>query len=219
MERQKLPVAIFVRVSLKRQDYQRQISDLQAYCRHPQQHYEVVEIIKEVISASKTKREQRPEILKLLQLVKSGQIKKVLVSEVSRLGRRPAETLDLIEQITEAGVSIYSSNFGLETLLPNGRRNPATALIFTIYAELARMESELLSERIISGQEEARRLGKDIGRPGGTTKDDQELIRTYPNQVKLLQNGISIREISKLTGAAINTIRKIKAALDRTKIV
>ena len=213
----KIPVAIFVRVSSKRQDYQRQISDLEKYA--ARQDYQVVHIFKEVISASKTDTGNRPVITELLEYVKSGKIKKVLVTEVSRLGRKPSQVLHLMEQLTEMKVSIYAQNFGMETLLPNGKRNPAASMIFIAFADMAQSEVEFLSARIISGQEEARRKGKIIGRVPGTTEKTEDLLKKYPGVLKYLkQEKYSIREISKITQIAINTVRKVKAALEKYKI-
>ncbi|WP_233219324.1 recombinase family protein [Adhaeribacter arboris] len=204
-------MAIFVRVSTRRQDNQRQINDLQAYAKR--NNYQVVEVIQEVGSATRRKRLQRPELEQLLQLARLGKITKLLVTEVSRLGRRPAETLELIEQLTELNVSIYSQNFGLETLLPNGKRNPAASLIFLVFAELARVEAEGLADRIRSGQQQARSLGKNIGRPTGTTKNAGQVLQEYPQVVKLLKSNYSIRQVAKLSEVSTVTVQKVKKAL------
>ncbi|HZH99602.1 MAG TPA: recombinase family protein, partial [Flavisolibacter sp.] len=125
-------VAIFTRVSSKAQDYQRQISDLTTYAE--KQGYQVVEIISEKISASKKKNEERIGVAKLLELARSKRITKVLATEVSRIGRKPSEILKLIEELTELKVSVYIANYGLETLLPNGKTNPAASMIIMVLA-------------------------------------------------------------------------------------
>ncbi|WP_262891318.1 recombinase family protein [Spirosoma utsteinense] len=50
----------------------------------------------------------RPELDKLLKLCKLKAIKKVLVTELLRLGRCRSETPAPMEAITEVGVSIYA---------------------------------------------------------------------------------------------------------------
>ena len=80
------PVALFVRVSTKSQSYDRQIADLTAVAQR--QAYQVIQVISETGSATKRRNIDRPEIEQLLELCRSGSIKKVLVSEFSRLGRR-----------------------------------------------------------------------------------------------------------------------------------
>ena len=107
------PVALFVRVSTKEQDYARQVADLTA----ERQGYEIVHVIHETGSATKRSNRDggpfdRPELDNLLDLCRKKTIRKVLVTEFSRLGRRRSETPALMEAITQAGVSIYAHNLG-----------------------------------------------------------------------------------------------------------
>ena len=103
-----IPVALFVRVSTKDQDYSRQVSDLTAHAER--QGYQVAHIIHETGSATKRSNVDRPELERLLKICRTKAIRKVLVTEFSRLGRRRSETPALMEAITEAGVSIYAHN-------------------------------------------------------------------------------------------------------------
>lgn len=207
-----IPVAIFARVSTELQDNSRQISDLQAVA--DRNNWKVIATITAKISGYRKSRKERKDLDQLIELAQAKKIKKVLITEVSRLGRRPAETYSLLEELTEHGVSIYSHNYGLETLQPNGKRNPAASLIFMIFSEQARTEIELLSERIRSGQQEAKRNGKHIARPKGSVKTKEKLFSDYPKIVKYLKEGNnSIREIAKLCDVANNTVMKVKKAL------
>ena len=147
---------IFVRVSRRDQDYQRQLEDLRIVAQS--QAVQVVAEISEKISGVRTNLE-RDGIQKLLLLSRRGAIQKVLVCEVSRLGRSTVEVLQVVDELTQLGVSIYVQNFGIETL-KNGKRNPVAQFMFTLLAEFARLERETLRERILSGMEEARRQGK-----------------------------------------------------------
>ncbi|QHL87433.1 recombinase family protein [Nibribacter ruber] len=205
------PVALYVRVSSKRQDYQRQISELELLATKHQ--FQVVQIFQEVGSATKRKKEERPELLQLIKLAETGAIQKVLVSEISRLGRKTSEILNLIDRFTELKVSVFVKSLNLETLLDDGRKNPAANLVFVILAELASSETEQLGERIRSGLEEARRKNKVIGRPKGSVKTDKKLLEENPKAVRLLKSGKSIREVAKLCEVSNQTVQKIKKAL------
>lgn len=149
---------IFVRVSKKEQDYQRQLEDLRVVAQN--QSVQVAAEILEKISGIRDNQE-RDGIQELLRLSRTGAIQKVLVCEVSRLGRSTVDVLQVVDELTRLGISIYVHNFGLETL-KNGRRNPVAQFMFTLLAEFARLERETLRERILSGMEEARRQGKKI---------------------------------------------------------
>jgi DNA invertase Pin-like site-specific DNA recombinase len=204
-------VVIFVRVSKQSQDYERQIADLTSYANR--QGYTVVKTIAEKISGAK-RNEDRKGITELLELAASKTITKVLVTEVSRLGRRTSDVLKVIEELTERKVSVYAQNYNLETLTPEGKPNPVAGLLFTLLAEFSRLERETLVERIHSGLEQARRRGKVLGRPEGTTKDDAALLKEYSTVVRNVKQGFSLRQVAKLSDVSVNTVRKVKAALN-----
>lgn len=196
---------IFVRVSKKEQNYQRQLEDLRAVALS--QKVEVVKEISEKISGAKDNIE-RDGLQELFALAKSGMIDKVLVQEVSRLGRSTVEVLKVLEELTQLGVSVYVQNFGIETL-KKGKRNPIAQFMFTLLAEFARLERETLRERILSGIDEARRKGKKLGRPDGTKEDKAAFLKKYPLVTRNLRLGISIRKTSKICDVSINTVRKV----------
>lgn len=198
--------AIFVRVSKREQDYQRQLEDLRVVAQT--QNVEIVKEIAEKISGAKTNQE-RDGLQDLLTLARNHTIDKVLVQEVSRLGRTTVEVLKVLEEMTALGVSVYVQNFGIETL-KNGKRNAIAQFMFTLLAEFARLERETLRERILSGMEEARRKGKHLGRPDGSNEDKEDFLKKYPSVARNLRLGISVRKTAKICDTAINTVRKVK---------
>ena len=173
----------------------------------------IAHIVSETGSATKRSNVQRPEVEQLLTLCRAKVIRKVLVTEFSRLGRRRSETPALMEAITQAGVSIYAHNLGLETLLANGKRNPIAGIVIAVMIEIDAMETERLSERILSGLANARRKGIRLGRPPGSTKDCQQFVQAYPGVVKDLKAGLSIRQTAAFRELSKDTIQRIKKAM------
>jgi DNA invertase Pin-like site-specific DNA recombinase len=200
---------IFVRVSSKKQEYERQISDLQQVVKL--RDYNLVEIITEKISGAK-RTASRPAFQKLLALAKAGAIENVLVTEVTRLGRNTREVVNAIEDLIEVGVNIYIHNYKLDTIV-NGKRNPIAQFLTTILAEVGRLEREFMIERTRSGLAQARRDGKKLGRPVGSSKPAAQFLDQNQKAAKLLKKGRSIREVAKLSGISINTTLKVKRAL------
>jgi len=210
MKRVSIPVAILVRVSTSKQETDRQISELIAYAKTKD--YEVVEICQEKISGMASD-EERHGLIRVEELARAGAIKKVLVHEVSRLSRRNSVAHGFVEMLEELNVSLYWHQQGIETLLPNGRRNPAAAIMFALLAEMARSEREVLSERIKSGLAEARRKGRKIGRPRGSTLAVNQFMEKHRDVCRCLRQGHSIRNTAKITGKGISTVQRIKASL------
>lgn len=207
-----IPIAIFVRVSKQSQDYDRQIADLTRYAER--QGYRIVAIIAEKVSGVKSN-DDRKGIAELLHLAVNGRIRKVLVTEISRLGRRTSEVLKVIEELSDYKISVYAHNYQMETLTNDGKRNPVASLLFTLLAEFAHLERETLVERINSGLEQARRRGKRLGRPPGTKKADADVLSEYAPVVRYLKQDFSLRQTATLADVSVNTVRKVKKALEK----
>lgn len=204
-------VVILARVSTDRQEYQRQINELTAYCENVG--WSVGEIFANKVSGAK-RIEEREEILSLVEYVREHQIKRVVCLEISRVGRNTLEALKVIQYLTENGVSLFVKNYNLETLDANGKPNPITSLICTILLEIASMERLTIKERMESGRkqyiERCRKEGIKMGRPSTYRKSTDTYKEQYPKEISLLRKGLSLKNISAITGTSINTIRKIR---------
>ena len=200
-------VVIYARVSTSTQDYTRQITELRNYAW--KQNYQIVKEFSEKISGGK-KIEERAAIKELLDFVKDNKVEKVLVYECSRLSRRQLDFLSIIEQLTEARVSLYILQNGLETLLPDGRPNPIANLCFGIIAEFNNLEKHLIRARMASGYEHHRASGGRVGRKEGYRKSEDEYRTTYDREIALLSKGNTLKDVRAITGTSINTLRKLK---------
>ena len=83
--------------------------------------------------------------------------------------------------------------------------------LITILAEVARMERKTIRERVESGYNNYRANGGKVGRKKGYKKSDALMREQYSEEIRLLRKGISLRNISKITGTSVNTIRKCKS--------
>lgn len=205
-----IPAAILVRVSTNKQETQRQTYELTAAAEG--KGWTVVEICEETISGSADK-DDRPGLMRIEELARAGKIKKVLVHEISRVARRPSVAHAFVETLEQCGVSLYWHAHSIETLLTNGKRNPAAAIMLALLAEMARAEKETLVERIKSGLDEARRKGVKLGRPEGSILEAAELMRKHADIVRALKAGQSVRNAAKITGKGASTVQRVKAVL------
>ena len=206
----KTPVAILVRVSTTKQETARQLTELTAYAHS--KGYSIVEVCRETISGDAAA-DDRHGLRRVEELAANGKIAKVLVHEISRISRRNSVTHHFIERLEQCGVSLYWHSQGIETLLPSGKRNPAAGIMLALLAEMARNELETLRARIMSGLAEARRNGKQLGRPAGSVLTPAEFVRKHRDVVRLLRERHSIRNAAKITGKGVSTIQRVALAL------
>ena len=209
---QPIHAVIFTRVSRRWQEYERQISNLQRHA--DRMGWQVIDIIAEKITGVRDNAD-RAGIGQLLSLCASGMVQKVLITEVSRLGRRPSQTHQILETLTVQRVSIYVGQYNIETLLPTDKLNPAASMIFSITADMARQERETLSERISSGMAEPKRRGQRFGRQTGRFYSDDDLRKKYAKPLRELKQGLSIRKVAKLYDLSTDTVQRIKKLLTK----
>jgi DNA invertase Pin-like site-specific DNA recombinase len=198
-------VVIFARVSTSIQDYERQVNELTAVANS--NNWNVAATFCEKISGAK-KNAERKELTKMIDYVRNNNINMVLVTELSRLGRDTLQVLEVIEQFNKLGISLFIQNYHIETLNENGTINAMSQFLITILAEVARMERKTIRERVESGYKNYRANGGKVGRKEGYRKSDIDMKEQYAEEIRLLRKGISLRNISKITGTSINTIRK-----------
>ncbi len=204
----KIKVVIYARVSTCQQDYDRQVNDLKAYA--DRIGYQVIKVFSEKISGAK-KIADREAMTELLNYVETNKIDKVLIYECSRLSRRAVDFLSLIEQFNEKKISLFILQNGLETLLPNGEINPIANLVLGILAQFNAMERSLIRSRMESGYKAYRAKGGEVGRKVGYSKTPEMMRNEYAEELRLLRKGISLRNVQKITGTSVNTLRKLKA--------
>lgn len=197
---------ILARVSTQQQEFERQINELTEFANR--MNIQIVKVFSNKISGAK-KNEERPEIQELIEFVKTNQIDKVLVLEISRLGRNTLEALKVIELLNEEKICLYVKNYNIETIDEEGKVNPMAQFLVTILLEVARMERTTIKQRMESGYANYRNTGGKVGRKEGFRKTTEQMKAEYVEELKLLRKGISLRNVSKITGTSVNTLRKV----------
>lgn len=205
-----MDVVLLCRVSTAGQDYSRQVDELSDFC--SKMGWNVRRIFTAKVSGAK-KIEERSELTEMLDYIRENSIDKVCVLEISRLGRNTLEALKVIQLLNGNGVCLYIKNYNLETLGADGKPNPIASMICTILLEVAQMERLTIMERMASGRDryiaKCRAEGIKMGRPGTYRKSDERMRTQYTKELGLLKKGISLRNISAITGTSVGTIRKL----------
>lgn len=141
-------VAIYARVSTEdKQFYDRQVSDLTKDILTHGYKDNQISIYAEKISGYK---KERPELNKLL--VEVDNYKCIYVTEISRLGRNPKHTREIVDTLIEKKIPIYIKSIGQFTINPDGKRNSIMSIILQVLMEFAHQEAETMKERMKSGK-------------------------------------------------------------------
>ena len=202
---------IYSRVSSEseRQDTQRQTTELKQYA--SRMGYNIVEVYEEKISGFK-KNEQRPVFTKMLEDINTNQIDKILVWELSRIGRSVLNSLQNIQILHDLKVGIYIKNFNLETLNDDKTPNSLSMFMVQILFAVANMESKMTLARLQSGyRNHIKKHGsKSVGRKKGSVDSDEKILERHSDVARLLKRGLSIRNVSAITNKSSNTVLKVK---------
>lgn len=201
---------IYARVSStgERQSTERQVADLKRYAAASD--IEVVRVYEEKASGAKIDREQLADCVEFL---KGGGADLLLVSELSRLGRSLRQVLDIIDDLTKAGVNIYFQDHNMSTLLPDGKPNEVTTLLVSLMGTFAQIEREQIAYRLNSGRKRAIENGVKMGRKVGYRLTDEEILTKYPEVARRLRKGLSIRDAAGACGVSVSTVQKVKKAM------
>lgn len=148
-------VAIYARISThdKGQDPDLQLKPLREYCN--QRGFEVVGEFVDVVSGAK---DRRPELDRLMDMVKKRLIDCVIVWKLDRFGRSLKHLVTALDEFEKLGISFISYRENLDLTSSTGK------LMFHIIAAMAEFERTLIVERVKAGIVNARSKGKRIGR-------------------------------------------------------
>ncbi|MCZ8297005.1 MAG: recombinase family protein [Flavobacterium sp.] len=163
---------------------------------------------------------ERPEAVKLFdELTNQSEPCTVVVDSIDRLGRNLIDILHTIDLLTKNKINLKSIKEGFTTLLDNGDVNPMAQLVISCMGSIAEMNRNQIKMRALEGIRVAQALGKFQGRKIGAVQSDEKLLQRHQSIVKKLQKGISIRDISEITGASSATICKVKKVMVNRKML
>ena len=145
-----------------------------------------IEFIEEYISGKVTWKKRA--IAKILEDLKSGD--RIIVSELSRLGRSMLECMEILSIANQKGIYIYAvkGNWHLDDTL----QSKVMAMVFSMASEI---ERDLISKRTSEALHVKRALGHKLGRPVGPGKSKLDLFKIEIEA--LLSNGSTQKFIAK----------------------
>ena len=157
----------------------------------------------------------------IIALINQKKITKIIVPNISVLGRNQIDVLNTIDFFINNDVSLFSQAEILETMDEYGRVKPDTILFLNLFKSLANMEYKNRIESHRFGIQQAKDLGRYKG-VGGRQLDSIEEFFDKPKNINILRHlkrGESIRRTAKLVGASPGLVQKVKRwAQDHNKL-
>ncbi len=196
----------YIRVSTDAQDYKNQKFEILSYCN--QKKWKVDKWIELEISSRRSTKERR--IDELLAILEADD--RLIVSELSRIGRSTGEVIELVNKITTLEVELIAIKQNLCINYKNGG-DMVSKVILTVFSLLAELERDLISERTKIALSRAKADGKKLGRPKGAGKS--KLDGKEAEIQELLKKGVTRANIAKILGVAWGTMDNfIKRKID-----
>lgn len=135
----------------------------------------------------------------LIKNVKFGDV--IIVSELSRFGRRLFMLFRVLETLLNKGVKVYSVKDGYS--LDNTLQSKVLAFAFGMAAEI---EREMISKRTKEALARRKADGKFIGRKSGT-KNASHKLDGKENLIKvMLESNMSLRNVARRLNVSPTTI-------------
>jgi DNA invertase Pin-like site-specific DNA recombinase len=138
------------------------------------------------------KRDDRPELIRLLDQLREGDI--LVVYKLDRLGRSTFKLLELTAEFEKKGVEFVSIVDGIDTTNPLGK------FFFRTMASIAELERDIIAERTRAGLQAARARGRIGGRPPVDKKIISMALDLYH------AGNMSVSEIEHQTGVSKATL-------------
>jgi DNA invertase Pin-like site-specific DNA recombinase len=132
-------------------------------------------LVEEIEETGSGGREDRPGLIRVLELVRRGSVAWVLVWKLDRFGRSSIDVQTNVRELERRGVTFVATTQGLEVGPGAG---PMARVVMTVLAAVAELERENISERTLLGLDAARRKGRKLGRAKGS-KDKRRRVRRW----------------------------------------
>jgi DNA invertase Pin-like site-specific DNA recombinase len=148
----------------------------------------------------------RPSFNRLMDDVKTGKVKTIVVWRLDRLGRTAGGLTALFDELKAAKVNLISLKDGLDLSTPAG------TLMANVLASVAQYETEVRAERIHAGLAAAKANGVRLGRkPSADGKGPRLKVKPEQEAIvkRLKSEGQGVSAIARTTGLSRPTVYSI----------
>jgi DNA invertase Pin-like site-specific DNA recombinase len=145
------------------------------------------------------KKDRRPGEMALLAAIRSGDVDRVLIYGIDRVGQTLVDLVGFIETCRACAVTLFLDEQGIDTATSNGMS------LFDLGGMMAYHLRQMRRDRILRGQAAVRGIVR-FGRP------PIPIARVEKAKIELA-TGKSIREIARLAGISPASVSRMKSAM------
>lgn len=211
-----MKAAIYIRVSTKQQNTDRQFAELEAYANL--KGYNIVETYEDKISGFKDE-DERFSLIRLKEDALDNKFDIILFSELSRLSRKTATILELIEYFRKCGKELYFQKQNI--YLSKDKKELGSELQLNILSTISSYEIELSSERQQGGkiQKAKNHCWVHGARPYGYNLDEKKKLYINKDEAKIIKEiyQLYLDGYTSVQIAHLLNNRKIKAPANKNK--
>jgi len=142
-------------------------------------------------------RDKRPQFDRLCKDMVRRKFNRILVWDVSRLGRSLQHLVDFLNDVQSVNCDLYIHQSGLDTSTPSGR------MMFQMVGVFSEFERSMISERVKLGLQRVRSEGTTLGQP---TKISDRLVDDIWS---LKERGLSLERITRQVPVSRSTVYKV----------
>ena len=146
---------------------------------------------------------QRPELKRLRDAARAGQVRKLYVFRLDRLARSGIRDLfEIVDDLRAHGVHLVTLADGFDV------DGPAAEVVLAVLAWAAKAERLAINERIAAARERLRSENRPWGRPSRLTSQDKERI------LEMRTQGRTVREIAQAVKIPRSTCARVLSQND-----
>ena len=192
--------AVYTRVSTAQQTTRSQKPDLKRWV--DAQNPDTIGKVQWFHDSATGKNMDRPGWLKLQAAIDAGQINRLVIWRLDRLGRTASGLCKLFEDLQTKKVRLVSLRDSIDLGTASGR------LMANMLASVAAFETEIRGERVKAGQEAAKASGKTWGgsKKGWRYSVTDEQVATIK---RLKAEGEKVARIARATGVSRGSVYRV----------
>ena len=190
----RMRVAIYVRVSTKKQSVGMQLADLMGVAEKAG--WDIVATYQDEGFSGSKSQDERPALKQATQAAVRHEYDLLAVWSIDRLARSTADLVGVMGDLQASKVDLYSHKQAIDTSTPSGR------MMWQLLGVFAEFEREMIRDRVIAGIERAKSRGIRLGRPplGAVAK---------AKILELRAQGMGLVKIGRTLGVGTSQVQRI----------